>query len=199
MEKKILVITGDGGESYEVLYAKHRFQEAGYNPVIAAPSKRLLNLVMHDFEQGWDTYVERPGYKVNADITIAEAKMADYEAILLIGGRAPEYLRNDPKLRALTREFDKAGKWVFAVCHGIQILTGSGIAKGRRITCYEHVKCEVEDAGGTFVARSCVRDGNMVSAQTWQDHPAFFREIFACLESGSPEAVRVGATAAQTA
>ena len=103
MEKKILVITGDGGESYEVLYAKHRFQEAGYDPVIAAPSKRLLNLVMHDFEPGWDTYVERPGYKVTADITIAEAKMADYEAILLIGGRAPEYLRNDPKLRALTR------------------------------------------------------------------------------------------------
>lgn len=199
MEKKILVITGDGGESYEVLYAKHRFQEAGYDPVIAAPSKRLLNLVMHDFEPGWDTYVERPGYKVTADITIAEAKMADYEAILLIGGRAPEYLRNDPKLRALTREFDKAGKWVFAVCHGIQILTGSGLAKGRRITCYEHVRCEVEDAGGTFVGRSCVRDGKMVTAQTWQDHPAFFREIFACLENGSADPVRVGVSAAQSA
>lgn len=199
MEKKILVITGDGGECYEVLYAIHRFKEAGYVPVIAAPSKRLLNLVIHDFELGWDTYMERPGYKVEADITIAEAKMADYEAILLIGGRAPEYLRNDPKLRAITREFDKAGKWIFAICHGIQILTGSGLVKGRRITCYEHVRCEVEEAGGTFVAQSSLRDGNVVTAQTWQDHPSFFREIFTCLEPASADPVRVGASAAQMA
>lgn len=199
MGKKILVITGDGGECYEVLYAIHRFKESDYVPVIAAPTKRLLNLVIHDFELGWDTYVERPGYKVEADITIAEAKMDDYAAILLIGGRAPEYLRNDPKLRALVREFDKAGKWVFALCHGIQVLTGSGIAKGRRITCYEHVRCEVEDAGGTYVTRPCVRDGNMVTAQTWQDHPAFFREVFACLENRSADTAKASATAAQTA
>lgn len=199
MEKKILVITGDGGECYEVLYAIHRFKEAGYVPVIAAPSKKLLNLVIHDFEQGWDTYVERPGYKVPADITIAEAKMADYEAILLIGGRAPEYLRNDAKLRALTREFDKAGKWVFALCHGIQVLTGSGVAKGRRITCYEHVKCEVEDAGGIFVNTPSLRDGNIVTAQTWQDHPPFFREVFNCLENASADKAKVGAAAAQAA
>ena len=97
MDRKILIVTGDGGEGYEVLYAVHRFMEAGLVPVLAAPSKRLLNLVMHDFEPGWDTYVERPGYRREADIAIADAKSGDYEAILLAGGRAPEYLRNDPK------------------------------------------------------------------------------------------------------
>ncbi|HBY64580.1 MAG TPA: protease, partial [Solibacterales bacterium] len=93
MSKRILVVTGDGGESYETLYAVHRFQEEGWTPVVAAPSKRRLHLVMHDFEEGWDTYIERQGYGFAADVTIAEAAAADYDAILLIGGRAPEYLR----------------------------------------------------------------------------------------------------------
>src|SRR6185436_15485865 len=95
MAKKILIITGDAGESYETLYAKHRLMEAGYAPVIASTRKGPLNLVIHDFEPGWDTYVERPGYKLSADLTFKEVKVADYVAVLLIGGRAPEYLRND--------------------------------------------------------------------------------------------------------
>jgi protease I len=181
MDRKILVVTGDGGEGYEVLYAVHRFQEAGFVPVLAAPSKRLLNLVTHDFEPGWDTYVERPGYRREADIAIADARSGDYEAVFLVGGRAPEYLRNDSRLRGLVREFQEQGKWIFSICHGIQIITAAGLAKGRNLTCYEHVRSEVEACGGTFVAKPCVRDGNIVSAQTWQDHPGFFREVFNCL------------------
>ena len=132
---------------------------------------------MHDFEPGWDTYVERPGYCREADIAIADARSGDYEAVFLVGGRAPEYLRNDSRLRGLVREFQEQGKWIFSICHGIQILNAAGIAKGRNLTCYEHVRSEVEACGGTFVAKPCVRDGNMVSAQTWQDHPWFFREV----------------------
>ena len=79
------------------------------------------------------------------------------------------------------REFQARGKWIFSICHGIQILNGAGLAKGRKLTCYEHVRSEVEACGGTFVAEPCVRDGNMVSAQTWQDHPWFFREVMNCL------------------
>src|SRR3954464_11140298 len=103
MSKKILIITGDAGESYETLYAKHRLMEAGYAPVIASTRKGPLNLVMHDFEPGWARYVERPGYKVSADVTFAEVKVGDYGAILVLGGRAPEYLRNDPTLVKLVR------------------------------------------------------------------------------------------------
>jgi protease I len=180
---KILVVTGDAGESYEALYAVHRMREAGYEPVVAAPSKRRLHLVMHDFEPGWDTYVERPGYGLEADIDFGGVRVADYEAILILGGRAPEYLRNDQGLLEIVREFERSGKWIFAICHGIQVLVAAGLAKGRTLTCYEHVKFEVEQAGGTWATPQCVREGKMVTAQTWQSHPEFYREVFHCLGS----------------
>jgi protease I len=183
MDTKILLVTGDGGESYETLYAYHRFLEAGYKPVVAAPSKRRLHLVMHDFEPGWDTYIERPGYGVEADASLADVSAAEYEAVLILGGRAPEYLRNDPKVLTIVREFAKTGKWVFAICHGIQVLIAAGLAEGRLLTCYEHVRNEVELGGGIYSTEEAIRDGKIVTAQTWQSHPEFYREIFACLES----------------
>ncbi len=186
--RKVLIVTGDGGESYEALYAQHRFREAGYEPVIAAPSRRRLHLVMHDFEPGWDTYVERQGYGLDADISFDGVKIGEYGAILVLGGRAPEYLRNNPLLLKIVREFAQAGKWVFSICHGIQILTAAGLVSGRRVTCYEHVRLDVERCGGTFKAEQAVRDGRMVTAQTWQSHPEFYRLVFACLAEGSSAA-----------
>jgi protease I len=183
MNRRILIVTGDGGESYETLYALHRFLEEEDKPVIAAPAKRRLHLVMHDFEPGWDTYVERPGYGVSATVAIDEAKVEDYDAILILGGRAPEYLRHNATLIELTRQFEANGKWIFAICHGIQVLNSAGITKGRRVTCYEHVRAEVEQCGGTYVTEQSVRDGNMVTAQTWESHPDFYREVFRCLRS----------------
>ena len=181
MSKKILIITGDAGESYEVLYAVHRFREAEMEVVVAAPAKRRLHLVIHDFEPGWDTYVERPGYAWEADITFAEARAADYDAILVLGGRAPEYLRNDEQVLALVREFHTTGKWVFGICHGIQILVAAGIVKDRRVTCYENCRNEVALAGGTWIGEQAVRDGKVVTAQVWPSHPEFYREVFRCL------------------
>ena len=181
MPSRILIVTGDAGESYEALYAVHRFLEAGDRPVVAAPSRRRLHLVMHDFEPGWDTYVERPGYGLEAQITIAEARAEDYDAILLLGGRAPEYLRHDASLIRLVRAFHDAGKWVFSICHGIQVLVAAGLVKGRCVTCYEHVRFEVESAGGTWDARQAVRDERLITAQTWQSHPDFYRLVFAAL------------------
>jgi protease I len=182
MSKRILVVTGDAGEGYEAWYAVHRFQEAGMKAVVAAPSKRRLHLVMHDFEPGWDTYIERPGYGMNAGVAIKDVKSsAGYDAVLLIGGRAPEYLRHDPKLIKLVQEFDKKGKWVFAICHGIQVLVAAGLVKGRCVTCYEHVRYEVEIAGGTWSRNQAERDDRMVTAQTWESHPDFYRQVFACL------------------
>lgn len=183
--KKILILTGDGGESYETLYAKHRFEEAGMEAVIAAPNVKLLNLVMHDFEPGWDTYVERKGYYLYADVAIGDCRSADYEAILIIGGRAPEYLRNDPKVLDLLRSFDKDGKYIFAICHGIQVLVSAGLTLDRTVTCYEHVRYEVESCGGTYISNEeAVRDGRFVTGQTWQSHPAFYRMVFECLNNG---------------
>ena len=127
----ILIVTGDGGESYETWFAVHRFQEAGYETRVAAPSKKRLHLVMHDFEPGWDTYREAPGYGMESDLTFADVVVDDYEAIVLIGGRAPEYLRNDARLIAIIREFDRQGKWIFSICHGVQLLAAAGLLKGR--------------------------------------------------------------------
>src|SRR5829696_2581249 len=162
MAKSILIITGDGGECYETLYAVHRFREAGYEPRIAAPSRKRLHLVIHDFEPGWDTYVERPGYQLASDLDFDEVNVDDYDAVLVLGGRAPEYLRNDPRLIAIVRAFHEGGKWVFAICHGVQVLVTAGLARGRRVTAYEHVRFEVESVGGIYV-RECeaVRDGRM--------------------------------------
>jgi protease I len=181
--KKILLITGDAGEGYEVWYAYHRFQEAGYQPIIAATEARWLHLVMHDFEPGWDTYVERQGYQAKADISFQEVIVDQYEAVLIIGGRAPEYLRHNQSVIKIVREFDAKGKWIFSICHGIQILNAAGLVKGKKVTCYEHVRFEVESAGGTWIEQDAVRDGRLVSAPTWQAHPAFFREIFKCFEA----------------
>ena len=136
---------------------------------------------MHDFEPGWDTYVERPGSRLEADITIDDVRVEDYCAILLLGGRAPEYLRNNAKLIEIAREFGRMGKWLFAIPHGVQIFTVAGLAAGKHMTCYEHVRTEIEAAGGTFCRDEVIRDGKMVTAQTWQSHPEFYREVMRCL------------------
>ena len=181
MTDKILIVTGDAGESYETLFAVHRFREAGYESVVAAPSKRRLNLVMHDFEPGWDTYVERVGYSLESDMTFAEVEVADYVAVVIIGGRAPEYLRNDARVIEIVRGFDSRKKWIFAICHGIQVLISAGLADGNRMTAYEHIRFEIESNGGTYDAGQAVRDGRIVTAQTWVSHPEFYRLIFSCL------------------
>ncbi len=183
MNKRILIVTGDGGEGYEALYAVHRMKEAGNEVVVAAPSKRRLHLVIHDFEPGWDTYIERPGYGLESNVALADVGSAEgYDAILILGGRAPEYLRYDEHLIALVKEFQAAGKFVFAICHGIQVLVAAGLVKDRCVTCYELVRNEVTQAGGTYSTDEAVRDGKMVTAQTWQSHPDFYREVFRCLD-----------------
>ena len=182
MTRRILIITGDGGESFETWFALQRFQEAGYDARIAAPSKRRLHLVMHDFEPGWDTYKESPGYAIEADLTFDDVVAAEFDGVLCIGGRAPEYLRNNPRVLDILRELDARERWLFSICHGIQLIAAAGLARGKRFTCYEHVRLEVEACGGRYEASPVVRDGRLVSAPTWREHPAFYRQIFACLE-----------------
>jgi protease I len=192
MANSVLIVTGDAGESYEALYAVHRLAEEGHRPVVAAPSRRRLHLVMHDFEPGWDTYVERPGYGLEADVTFDDIRVEDYDAVLVLGGRAPEYLRNDAKLLDIMRRFHAAGKWVFSICHGIQVLAAAGLVNGRNITCYEHCRWEAERAGATWMPQQAVRDGRIVTAQTWQSHPEFYREVIGCLATESKAATQRG-------
>jgi protease I len=182
--KKILIITGDAGESFEVLFASHRLREAGYKPVIAAPAVRKLNLVMHDFEPGWDTYIERKGYLVESEIAFSDVNTEDYEAVLMPGGRAPEYLRNDANVIRIVKAFWESNKYIFAICHGVQILVTAGLVNNKKIACYEHVKFEVEACGGVYIADDeAVKDGRIITGKTWQSHPEFYRIVFNCLQS----------------
>jgi len=193
--KKILIITGDAGESFEILYATHRLLEAGYQPVIAAPTVKRLNLVMHDFEPGWDTYIERQGYLIESDISFDDVNTDDYHSVLIPGGRAPEFLRNDPRVIKIVKAFYDSNKYVFAICHGVQILVTAGLVDGRKIACYEHVKFEVEACGGIYITPDeAVQDGKIVTGKTWQSHPEFYKIVFNCLDKvaeAAPEAEAV--------
>jgi protease I len=181
MSRKVLIVTGDGGDSYEALYAYHRFLEARWEPVVAAPSRRRLHMVVHDYEPEWDTYIEREGHCVEADVAITAVAARDFEAILVLGGRAPEYLRNDASLISLLLEFAKQEKCVCAIGHGIQVLAAAGLTKGRTVTCHHHIRVEVDRTGGVYSAKPAVRDRKLITAQTWKSHPEFYREVFACL------------------
>ncbi len=183
MAQKILIVTGDAGEGYEAWYAVHRLREAHYEPVVAAPSARRLHMVMHDFEPGWDTYIERQGYGLNADIAFDDVDVADYEAVMLLGGRAPEFLRHIPRVVEIVREFAARGRPIFSICHGIQILVAADLVAGRTVTCYLHVRSEAERAGAEYSTEQAVRDGRLVSAQTWESHPEFYRLVFECLRA----------------
>lgn len=180
--KKILILTGDAGESFEILFACHRLKEAGYQPVIAAPSVKRLNLVMHDFEPGWDTYVERQGYLIESEISFDDVDTNDYMALLIPGGRAPEFLRNDQRVINIVKAFFESNKYLFAICHGVQILVTAGLVDKRKIACYEHVKFEVEACGGIYITPDeAVQDGKIITGKTWQSQPEFYRIVFKCL------------------
>ena len=184
MKRKVLIVTGDGGDSYEVLYAYHRFLEADWQPIVAATSRRQLHLMIHVAEPEWETYLERPGHSIQADVAITAVSAREFDAIVMPGGRAPEYLRNDASLLSLVREFADQEKCICAIGHGIQVLAAAGLTTGRTVTCHPHVQIEVERSGGEYVDRPVARDGKLVTAQTWNDHPDFYREVFACLANG---------------
>jgi protease I len=186
MSRKILIVTGDGGDSYEALYACQRCQESHWEPVVAAPSRRRLHMVLHDIEPGWETYVERPGHTLEAHIAITAVAVRDFAAIIIIGGRAPEYLRNDASMISLVREFDDHNKYVCAIGHGIQVLAAAGLMRGKTVTGHPHVMVEIEHAGGTYADKPMVRDGRMISARGSQAHPEFYRELFGLLERDTP-------------
>lgn len=142
-----------------------------------------MNLVIHDFEPGWDTYVERKGYIVESDISFDDVNPDDYQSVLIAGGRAPEFLRNDPRVISIVKAFYNSNKYLFAICHGAQILVTAGLVNGRKIACYEHVKFEVEACGGIYVTTGeAVQDGKIVTGKTWQSHPEFYKLVFNCLE-----------------
>jgi len=174
---KILMITGDAGESQEIYYAKYRLEEEGWTVHIAALQKRVILSVVHDFEPEFDTYTEKPGYRVEVDLGLDDVDAASYDGLVLPGGRAPEYLRNRPKAVAITRHFVEAGKPIAANCHGPLLVAAAGGVAGKTLTCYPELELDMRAAGAEFVNRDVVVDGNLVSVRGWPDNGPWMREF----------------------
>src|SRR5271156_5236922 len=128
---KVLILAGDAAESLEVMYPYQRLLEEGYDVKIAAPTKKKLHFVVHDFEPGYDTYTEKPGYSWDADLAFADVNPSDYVAIVIPGGRAPEHIRNNPDFRKIIRYFFEQKKPVAQICHAPLALIAAGVLKGR--------------------------------------------------------------------
>jgi protease I len=187
---KILLITGDAGEAQEIYYAKFRLEEEGWHVDIAAPARRTYLSVVHDFEPGFDTYSEKPGYRFEADVGFEEVDAAAYDGLVLPGGRAPEYLRNQPRAVALVRHFVEAGKPIAANCHGPLLVMAAGGATGKTITCYPDLVLDVRAVGAEFVNRDVVVDGTLVTVRGWPDNGPWMREFIALLKAKHPSAGR---------
>lgn len=167
---KVLVIVGDATETVDTLYPYFRLQEAGFQPVVAGPEKRRYNMVLHEIGPNWDITREFEGYKIDADIAFRDVVPEEYLGIFFSGGRAPEYIRYDEDLVAMTRHFFDAEKPVGCVCHGVEIPAYAGCVKGRRMATVPKCKFDLEVCGGIFVDAGCVVDGNLVSGRTYHDH-----------------------------
>ena len=186
MAKNILMIVGDFVEDYEVMVPFQALQIAGHQVDAVCPDKKAGDVVrtaIHDFE-GDQTYTEKRGHNFSLNATFAEVDPKSYDALVIPGGRAPEYLRlNDGVLKAV-RHFAEAGKPIAAICHGAQVLTASGAFKGRRMNCYPAVAPEVTAAGCEFVPLElpqAITDGNLVTGPAWTAHVEWIRQFLAVL------------------
>lgn len=180
--KKILMIVGDFVEDYEAMVPFQILQCGGHDVATVCPDKVAGDSVataIHDFE-GDQTYSEKPGHRFAINADFSKVDPASYDALVIPGGRAPEYLRLNARVLELVRHFSDQEKPIAAICHGPQILVAAGVLANRACSCYPAVSPEITAAGGTYVEPSATMDsvhvdGNLVTAPAWPAHPAWMR------------------------
>ena len=184
--KKILLLAGDFVEDYEVMVPFQALLMVGHTVHAVCPNKRAgdkVRTAVHDFE-GDQTYTEKPGHLFTLNATFAEARPADYDALVIPGGRAPEYLRLDGQVLDLVRHFAQARKPIAALCHGLQVLAAAGAVKGRACSAYPAVGPEITLGGGRYVEVPMDEahvEGNLVTAPAWPAHPQWLARFLALL------------------
>ena len=182
MSKKILQLVGDFAEDYEVMVPFQALQMVGHTVHAVCPDKKAgdkIRTAIHDFE-GDQTYSEKRGHDFALNATFANIKPQDYDALVISGGRAPEYIRLNARVLEIVRHFFDANKPVAVVCHAAQVLTAAGVVKGRKVSAYPAVGPEVTAAGGEFAdipISDAITDGNLVSAPAWPAHPAWLSQF----------------------
>lgn len=186
MSRKVLMIVGDFAEDYETMVPFQTLLTLGYTVHAVCPERAAgerIRTAIHDFE-GDQTYSEKPGHGFTLNASFADVSAADYDALLIPGGRAPEYLRMNARVLELVRAFDDAQKPIAAVCHGAQLLAAAGILKGRRVSAYPACAAEVKLAGAEYAdiaIDAAVTDGHLVTAPAWPAHPAWLSQFIARL------------------
>jgi protease I len=184
--KKILMLVGDFGEDYEIMVPFQALQAVGHTVHAVCPDKKsgdAIATAIHDFE-GQQTYSEKRGHNFSLNATFDDVKPAEYDALVIPGGRAPEYLRLNPKVLDLVRHFFDAKKPVAAICHGAQVLAAAGVLKGRKCSAYPACRAEVELAGGSYAdiaITAAATDGNLVTAPAWPAHPDWIAQFLQVL------------------
>ena len=189
MAKQILMIVGDYVEDYEAMVPLQILQTLEHEVVTVCPDKTTGDSVataIHDFE-GDQTYSEKPGHRFAISGDFATVAVDNFDALVIPGGRAPEYLRLNERVLALVRQFNDANKPIAAICHGPQILAAAGILSGRECSCYPAVQFEVTAGGGQYVTPAETMDsahveGNLVTAPAWPAHPAWMRAFLKQLD-----------------
>jgi protease I len=178
---RILIIAADGTSAGHLDYALNRMLEEGYDVTVAAPVKKPLNTVVHEMEEGLSSYVERPGYIMKADASLDEIDPSTFDALLLPGGRAPEYLRNIKRCIDVVRHFVENDKPIGSICHSPLILAAA--VKGRRLTGVDFIKPDIIASGNTWVeTRSeAVVDGNIVTTWVTPFYYVWIREFLSML------------------
>ena len=184
--KKILMLVGDYVEDYEVMVPFQALQMVGHRVDAVCPDKKAgdrVRTAVHDFE-GDQTYSEKPGHNFALNATFSEVDESAYDALVVPGGRAPEYIRLNPRVLEIVRHFDRAAKPIAAVCHGLQVLAAADVLRGRSCTAYPACGPDVRAAGASFqdvaVDRAVV-DGNLVSAPAWPAHPEWLAKFLEVL------------------
>lgn len=184
--KKILMLTGDYTEDYETMVPFQALLMVGHTVHAACPGKKAgesVRTAIHDFE-GDQTYSEKPGHNFTLNASFADIRAEDYDALVIPGGRAPEYLRLNPDVLAMVRHFAEAKKPIAAICHGAQLLAAAGVLDGRSCSAYPACAPEVRLAGGQYadipVDQANV-DGNLVTAPAWPAHPAWLAKFLPLL------------------
>lgn len=182
MSKSVLIVTGDAVDCLEVYYPYYRCLEENISVTIASPTKKKLQTVCHDFLPDMETFTEMKGYKIDSHASVDDINPADYDSLILPGGRAPEYIRMNPKVKEIAAHFLKENKPMGVICHGQLILTTvREHIQGRSMTAYTCVRPEVEAAGATYVESGLHVEGNLVTGHAWPNLPEFMREFFKLL------------------
>ena len=190
--KRILILAGDYVEDYEIMVPFQMLLMVGHEVDAVCPDKKQGETVVtavHDFE-GDQTYSEKRGHLFRLNANFDEVDAATYDALIIPGGRAPEYLRLDQRVIGIVRHFAEARKPIAAICHGAQILAAADVLRGRSCSAYPAVQPEIEAAGGTYIEASPTFDnahvdGNLVTAPAWPAHPALIGRLLDVLRGTS--------------